>query len=320
MAKRSSERNIEPAVQTMTFTNITAPGGGVNQSYIDLSQCASIINRRFYRQGLNWAVAGFKITAAGGSGLVQVSKVQNTWVTSGAWEKTMRHWLKQQNDAIAEAGAQSAVARFRDYKVFMDDGHVTQYIAAGNDLNATNLIPFPGQGTGSWQASQIVVPNDGGVVGNTVEYLVKMYGGNDANAKDIIEGYRLSRSIPQDPDPNTGTNLVSSGWLSEMTYVGDSEDEVIGNAQFKNRFLPYDADDYPGSPGNNGAAILHDQNYITTSTIGGTTRLKGGNFPCGLIKLTTINLDPAEELTFTLQVDLVPGHHRGYLCESMTEM
>ena len=60
-------RNMEPAVQTMTFTNITAPGGGLSTSYIDLSQCASIINRRFYRQGLNWAVAGFKITATRGS-------------------------------------------------------------------------------------------------------------------------------------------------------------------------------------------------------------------------------------------------------------
>ena len=303
----------------MTFANITAPGGGVNQSYIDLSQCASIINRRFYRQGLNWAVAGFKITAAGGSGLVQVSKIHNTWVSSGAWEKTMRHWLKQQNDALEDSGTQSVVARFRDYKIFLDDQHVTQFIAAGNDLNLTNLIPFPGQGTGDWEPSQIVIPNDGGVPGNTLEYYVKMYGGDDANAKDIVEGYIKSRSVPNSPEPETIGNADQS-WLAEMTFVGDSEDTVILNAQFQNRDLPYDQDLYPGSPGNNDAAILHDQSYLSTTTIGGTTRLKGGNFPCGLIKLTTINLDPAEELTFTLQVDMVPGHHRGYLCEPMTEM
>lgn len=316
---RTRSRNMEPAVQTMTFANITAPGGGVNQSYIDLSQCASIINRRFYRQGLNWAVAGFKITAAGGSGLVQVSKIHNTWVSSGAWEKTMRHWLKQQNDALEDSGTQSVVARFRDYKIFLDDQHVTQFIAAGNDLNLTNLIPFPGQGTGDWEPSQIVIPNDGGVPGNTLEYYVKMYGGDDANAKDIVEGYIKSRSVPNSPEPETIGNADQS-WLAEMTFVGDSEDTVILNAQFQNRDLPYDQDFYPGSPGNNDAAILHDQSYLSTTTIGGTTRLKGGNFPCGLIKLTTINLDPAEELTFTLQVDMVPGHHRGYLCEPMTEM
>ena len=303
----------------MTFTNITAPGGGLSTSYIDLSQCASIINRRFYRQGLNWAVAGFKITAAGGSGIVQVSKLHNTWITSGAWEKTMRHWLKQQNDVLKESGAQSVTARFRDYKIFMDDAHFTQFSLAGNNLNASNLIPFPGQGTGSWSPSQIVVPNDGGVVGNTVEYYVKMYGGDDANTKDIIEGYSASRSVPQSPDPATAGNAYD-GWLSEMTFVGDSEEQILANAQYRNRELPYDQDDYPGSPGNNGAPILHDQSYLSTTTIGGTTRLKGGNFPCGLVKFGVINLDPEASLELTLQVDLVPGPHRGYLCEPMTEM
>lgn len=311
-------RNIEPAVQTLTFTNITAPAGGLNQSYIDLSQCASIVNRRFYRQGLNWAVAGFKITAAGGSGIVQVSKVHNTWTTSGAWEKTMRHWLKQQNDAVDGAGAQSAVARFRDYKVFVDDQHVTQFIAAGSDLNATNLIPFPGQGTGEWIPSQVVVPNDGGVAGNTVEYYLKFYGGSDADAKDIIDGYATSRSFPQSPDPVSPS--IETSWLSEMVDLGEIQDEVIDNATDNNHNLPYDQNTYPGQPTNNDAAILHDQSYLTTTTIGGTTRLKGGNFPCGLIKIGVVNLDPAESLELTLQVDLVPGPHRGYLCEPMTEM
>ena len=310
-------RNIEPAVQTLTFTNITAPAGGINQSYIDLSQCASIVNRRFYRQGLNWAVAGFKITAAGGSGIVQVSKVHNTWTTSGAWEKTMRHWLKQQNDAIAAVGAQSAVARFRDYKVFVDDQHVTQFIAAGNDLNATNLIPFPGQGTGQWEPSEVVIPNDG-APGITGQYFLKFYGGDDANAKDIIDGYAKSRAFPFSPDPVSPS--IDTSWLSDMVDVGDIQGEVVDNATDTNENLPYDQNTYPGQPTNNDAAILHDQSYLTTTTIGGTTRLKGGNFPCGLIKIGVVNLDPTESLELTLQVDLVPGPHRGYLCEPMTEM
>lgn len=316
MARRSEVTNIEPAVQTLTFTGITAPPSGVNTSYIDLSQCASIVNRRFYRQGLNWAVAGFKITAAGGSAIVQVSKIQNTWVTSGSWEKTMRHWLKQQNDAIASAGAQSAVARFRDYKVFMDDAHVTQFINAGNNLNNTNLIPFPGQGTGSWQPSEVVVPNDG-ATGVTGEYFLKFYGGSDANAKAIVDGYAKSRSFPQSPDPVSPS--IETSWLSEMVDVGEIQSEVVDNATDTNQNLPYDQNTYPGQPTNNDAAQLHDQSYLTTTTIGGTTRLKGGNFPCGLIRLNTVNLG-GEPLELTLQVDLMPGPHRGYLCESMVEM
>jgi hypothetical protein len=58
MTKRRSAK-IEPAVTTLRFpvTNVT----GQSTSFIDLSQCASLISRRFYRQGLNWAVRSIKI-------------------------------------------------------------------------------------------------------------------------------------------------------------------------------------------------------------------------------------------------------------------
>jgi hypothetical protein len=279
---------------------------------------ASIVNRRFYRQGLNWAVAGFKIlSAAGSQAFISVNKLQNTWVTSGTWEKSMRHWLKQQNEAIDDSGVQGTTARFRDFKILMDNKHVIDYVAAGSDLNATNLIPS-GYLTGDWDASQIVIPNDG-APGITNEYIVKMYGASDATAKGMIEGYVLSRPVPQSPDPVT-PGPAEQSWLAEMINVGDSEDSVLVNAQFNNRNLPYDQDQYPGSVGNFAGTQIHDSHYITPTTIGGITRLKGGNFPCGLIKLTAVNLDPAESLAFTLQIDLVPGTHRGYLCEPMTEM
>ncbi len=62
MARRKAKRKstkIQPSVRTLTFPigNI-----GTNTSrYIDLSQASSLVNRRFYRQGINWAVAGFTL-------------------------------------------------------------------------------------------------------------------------------------------------------------------------------------------------------------------------------------------------------------------
>ena len=81
MAKRkySSKSKIEPAIQTLTFTT-SAASAGVTRDYIDLSQVASLINRRFYRQGINWAVAGFKfLRPAGFEGTVRISKLPNIW-------------------------------------------------------------------------------------------------------------------------------------------------------------------------------------------------------------------------------------------------
>ena len=50
----------------------------------------------------------------------------------------------------------------------------------------------------------------------------------------------------------------------------------------------------------------------------GNQRLKGGNFPCGLIRIDWTTDEATANLV--LQIDLVPGNHRGYLCEPMTEM
>ena len=153
---------------------------------------------------MNWAVGGFKITTSGAanSGSIIALKVQETWVTSAAWEKSMRHWMQQQNDALREAGLESTKSRYNDYKIFMDTNHVAAYLAAGSDLNICNDVP-PGYAVGEWEPSQVVIPNDGGVAGNTVEYFVKIYGGSDANAKDIVEGYARSRSFPVNPIDET---------------------------------------------------------------------------------------------------------------------
>ena len=54
-------KKIEPAVQTMTFVIDADPSSGVAYRFVDLSQCASLLNRRFYRQGINWAVSSMKV-------------------------------------------------------------------------------------------------------------------------------------------------------------------------------------------------------------------------------------------------------------------
>ena len=313
MAKRNYSKQsnkIEPSVQTLTFATPTTTGGATGNHTIDLSQVASLVNRRFYRQGINWAVAGFKIFTAT-PGAVSIHKLQNTWVTSNAWEKAFRKWNKQQMDAVEDMGAQSAVAKFRDFKIHMDATHVTAGFVG-------NLLPIDGNIAailpGEWDASQVVIPNDG-APGVTNEYFVQMNGASTAAAKSIIGGYVFSRSYPQSPDPVSPA--VETSWLNRMFDVGDENDDVLDNATDRNDELPYDQTQYPGSSGNFTGLQIHDQSTVTATTIGGTTRLKGGNFPCGLVR---IQHNPLESSNLVIQIDLILGNHRGYLCEPMTEM
>jgi hypothetical protein len=110
---------LQPAVMTLTFLP-----GTKSASYYDISFAASLANRRFYRQGLNWAVAGFTVQARTGAsvatGGIRTEILPQTWVCSNAWHKAFAMWIKQQNEMVDEAGAESAVARFRDFKIVMD--------------------------------------------------------------------------------------------------------------------------------------------------------------------------------------------------------
>ncbi|AXH78596.1 MAG: hypothetical protein [Circular genetic element sp.] len=317
MAKRNysskKQKRMDPAVQTVTLITPTTSGGATGSHTIDLSQVASLINRRFYRQGINWAVAGFKIfTATPGS--VSIHKLQNTWVTSNAWEKAFRAWNKQQMEAVEDAGSESAVARFRDFKVHMDVTHVTAGFAG-------NLLPSDSLGNpaiaGEWEASQIVLPN---FTGDTpAERFLHMNGinVNGTASRGVIEGYADSRAYPQSPDPVSPDMDSTANWLARMFDDGNDIGEVLENATDRNDNLPYDQENYPGGQTNLPGLQIHDQSSITATTIGGTTRLKGGNFPCGLIRVQHI---PLESANLVIQIDLVPGTHRGYLCEPMTEM
>jgi len=74
-------KKIQPAVQTLTF-RIPQGTSGLEKKFIDLSQCASLVNRRFYRQGINWAVSSMKLNSTEFTGRLVVSKLPETWIMS----------------------------------------------------------------------------------------------------------------------------------------------------------------------------------------------------------------------------------------------
>ena len=319
---------------TFAFQASGVPIGASDRFYIDLSQCASILNRRFYRQGLNWAVAGFKFISSQPMNIT-VQKLPNTWVTSNAWEKAFRAWNTQQMDTIDESGAQSAVAAFRDFKVFADPNHVDDYLIAGSDLNATNLLPITTDLIGlpiaalggEWEPSQIVIPNTAAdATGSLIEpreYLLHMVGinNNGGFSRGVLEGYADSRAYPQSPDPVAPDIGAGDNWLRDMFNVGNDSSEIARNATDKNDELPYNQILYPGGENQLPFMQVHDALRIveTNPTNGvGIQRAKGGNFPCGLIAVDALSLGDVTNLS--ILVDMVPGNHRGYLCEPMTDM
>ena len=357
MAKRKKNSytasKIEPSELTFTFSTPSGGVGSVTNSYIDLSQVASLVNRRFYRQGINWAVAGFKFITATPSqgasikGTISIQKLPNTWIMSNAWEKSMRTWLKMSNQALEDN--ESVRPRFMDFKVFADGDHHQQGVLG-------NLLPVNYGGVpttpGDWDYSTIHIPDSANVdptsTGFAIERLVNEYdliatgpsypGVSPVTTKDgvsLIEGYASSRALPNLADPNTPDDMEDAdgttpqNWMTAIFNEGlIQESEVLEDLREQNNVAPYPFENdvtvmdtmYPGGQNQLRGLVVHDVSNVSASTIGGNTYMKGGNFPCGLVKITHEVSQESIAHNLLVQIDLVPGSHRGYMCEPMTEM
>lgn len=318
---------------TITFATPATAAGANQNFFLDLSQVASLVNRRFYRQGLNWAVAGFKILTGGPNqkGLVTVQKLPNSWIMGNSWVKGFATWTEMNKKALDEAD--SVKGRFLDFKIYADADHHNLGFAA-------NMLPLNYQGAavpGEWIPSEIRVPN-GSI---TVPFEVTATGDNypgvspvtGIDSVSLIKGYANSRSLPAVVDPNTpaeatdAIGLTPENWMTALSNEGTNQDsEVLKDVTaYDQPPYPYENDGvhvgtmYPGGETQMPGLVIHDQVPYTSTTIGGSVYGKGGNFPCGLIKF--YHSVDAESITHNLsiQVDLVPGSHRGYMAESMME-
>lgn len=269
---------------------------------------------------------------------MEIQKVPSTWTAANGWMKAMSAWNKQQMDAIEEAGAESAVARFRDFKVFADGQHVTNGFADNLLPGVKDVDPLaPGWQLaipGEWEPSLIVLPNAGldaasGARTEPVERLLHIAGINEYVSasgdisRGIIEGYADSRAFPQSPDPVSPAIDSGNNWMRAMFDVGNDNSEITDNATDRNDNLPYNQVNYPGGETQLAGLDYHDAINITSTTVGGKSTAKGGVFPCGLIKLkysSTLGAVGDNDYLSFLQVHLVPGSARGYMTETMQEM
>ncbi len=332
--KKSSK--IEPAVLRFQVALPTlTQASPIGTSYLDISQIASVLNRRFYRQGLNWAVADIKhmATTSDGSnvsGLVDIQKCPNTWVFHNAWKKSFETWRQMIKNATDESGAQSIKGKFLDFKIYADAAHHSAGFAG-------NLAPLDGAGglyaAGQWQPSEIEIPN---TVGSTHTRELIAVGPNlpgvspvsGHNAVSVTQGYADSRALPSPVDPNVPAD-ANTNWMVELfDSVSDQDGAIIADLEVmgNNPPYPFEGDQagnlgtmYPGGETNAPTLQEHDSQYITGTTVGGHTHLVGGLFPCGLMKITTSATITGDTQVFQgLYIELCPGDHRGYLAESMS--
>jgi hypothetical protein len=301
------------------------------------------VNRRFYRQGIAWVVGGIKIVnlSPATAGEIVIGKLPTTWTMANAWVKGFETWREMNAKALEMSD--SVRPRFEDFKVYANAAHHTAGYAAnllprGFTNFATN-VATPGE----WEPSVIRIP-DTTTPGTSDAREVLATGANfpgagasGLNAVSLIEGYAASRGLPNVLDPNRpedaddAAGIAPQNWMTAVFNEGTNQDSaVLSDLIDDNNIAPYPFENatvggvtftdtqYPGGANQLPGIELHDFEVVSTTTVGRTTRLKGGVFPCGLMCIGTAFFADATDLI--VQVQLVPGDHRGYMCTPMTEM
>ncbi len=343
MARRS--RRIKTAEKVLMFDLSQEGESNPNgTAYVDLGQCASLVNRVSMRQGYEYVVQSLEIgVQGGGSFSASIHRLFEHWPCINAWEKTMRLWLQQQNETADDAGLESTIARYRDFKIHFDGDHA----AAGF---SSNLLPsgyFTDDPASSadayeWLASEVVIPNEGGVPGATTEYTLHMLGDDSGTSKGMILAYADSRSRPQVTDPNN-VNAPTGGLFGEMFDVGLDDNVIIDNFQDRNDEPPYliyrnvDAEAYPGGSfqgigfldtgGNPVPGQMLDILSCNASQNYNTDAMAGFVAPCGLIRIDYSASGvaplappaPGSPSPFWMKIVLAPGEYKGLMAQSMQE-
>ncbi len=322
---KMTRRKLQPAVMQM---ELSVPTG---TSYVDLSLCASLVNRRAYKQeNSNWAVGGFEFLAAGAAtGTVVIGKLPETWVAENAYTKSLALWNEMQAQVLDNEP--DIKGKYHDFKVFLDEPMKVEWATSGiqTSTNAAGkiLTPFVGDWTtadftsaaaprADWNWSEIQIPNDT-TPGTTDDYYLHMLGPDAGDSKGMIHGYAKSRARPQEQDPNVPNG---SGWMTELFDLGNNDEEIREDLEEQNDRPPYALlgaatirEAYVGGSEEFVTPQVHGFCNFTSTTVSSKNSIQGGMFGLGLMKIVN-NTD----VQLSLLVHMVPGDHRGYLVEELS--
>ena len=238
MARRTHSKKLDTAELDLWIP--IRNDAGSTSAYLDIAQCMSLVNRKFYRQGMQYAIADVELVTAGAA-MVQISRLPHSWVMANAWEKAFRLW-EQSQDQVLDLEP-SIKSRYNDFKMFLEyqhyeDGVDDNLLPANYDLTLAGM-------SYDWDMSHIQIPNDT-TPGQTEEWSIHALGasGLTGTSLGVIEGYGESRSRPNTEEPNVPQNR---GWMNAMFDVGDNLSQIRSDITTENDTPPYMVGDEGGS-------------------------------------------------------------------------
>lgn len=316
-SKKSMGSKIEPAVLTLNYDLLTSTVGVDN--YISISRDLSNLNRRLYRQGMQYAIGGLTITDDLGTsrGLeINVSTAGNTWITQNAWKKGQSLWMQMQKEVLDSNP--SVKGKWADFKILM-----TEEMAFANTRRALDGSMSPWQPGQEWERSLFVVPQHDvvqstGLVKAAEEWYACLIGPDDVANKtfSLVKAYEESRSTVQTEAPNVPATLPNSFYL-KLQDDGSQDPELAAIVIDENDAPPYAMG--PGAyPGGEAFGVKGSMTRVGRGVMNNFTPLlhmPGFTAECGFVYIAAKSTEGTANCR--LQVHLVPGEYKGVLAVPM---
>lgn len=306
---RTSRRNndIEPAHRVLTYS-IDADGS----HDIDIAKDLSVINRRLYRQGMQYYVesveVGFIPTAAVSYVHLACLTAGDTWMVHNAWKKAQAAWLKQQRDARAN-GLQSAKPKWEDFKVSLDDASSTPLtVIAGDDGTCA---------PDDWVYSKFVWDDDGTEHEPTMNLLGSSDLATGGNGVGLVLEYNRSRAHVDTAPPLFST--LSDSIYAKLHGTDELTDMLVDNMEDDNDAAPYDMDAMVGGSTVADAPWFHGFSISTPANKG---IHPGFLAECGLVRIVVSSYAADGSVAdipngSKIFVKVAPGPYRGVMASPM---
>jgi hypothetical protein len=285
---------------------------GQTGGFIDIAQCLSALNRRFYRQGVYYYVNSFEVQTLQ-DGYVDLKIAPDTWQTQQAWKYAFRKF--QQMNAQVDTPR----PKYHDFKVFLDSRHRNDYNNVNGSIKLPTLVGSQGVeqqiNVDEWQYSQFVSMEDRNPESdNPKQFNVHVIGdhvaaGDSYDSIGMIYSYMQSRPRPSDdpvlPPLNDDDPLNLLFQASEVHAL----EEISQHLDDHNDYTPYDSDLYVGANDNHLVPLerLHTSSHPSSRT----HKVAGACVPFGLIRVDSVGYSG----NWRLIINVASGTYNGVYAE-----
>lgn len=292
-----------------TILRLSFEGTGGGTKFIDIARALSIVNRKFYRQGVYYYVNSVEFYN-NNDHYVDLHTVPDNWITKNAWNRGFKIWQKM--NSLVETPR----PKYNDFKCLMRYDH----LADGSNTLDPDFFGINGihtsEGPDEWVYSRFTtMVSDGG---DSDEFEVTILGthvGNEhtRDTVGLIRSYQDSRGQPTSlGEPYTTANHDTDPLLNLFDASGDlALRDIAANLEEDNDVPPYDASAYIGHNANH---MQHVARLATTTTTGRVAKASGFCAPFGLICVDPSNQN-TEQDTWRIVLNLAAGTYHGVYAE-----